>query len=64
MIEAGINRVLHSPTARLRAEAEEESSVQAEEWSNALDQLFELSAADDLPLRSRVASLERSEKED
>ena len=64
MIEAGINRVLHSPTARLRAEAEEESSVQAEEWSNALDQLFELSASDNLPLRSRVTLLDRSDKEE
>ncbi len=63
MIEAGINRVLHAPTARLRAEAEEDSSEQAEEWSNALDQLFELSRTDQAPLRFRSIPPESTEKE-
>lgn len=42
MLDAGINRLLHAPTIRLREEAARSDSSDLNEWTRALWELFEL----------------------
>jgi glutamyl-tRNA reductase len=44
LIEAGINRLLHTPSTRLREEAGRGAEGEALEWSRALSELFALDA--------------------
>lgn len=50
MLDAGLNRILHEPTTRLRDEAVREEGFSADELSRLLSELFDLTTVDDQEL--------------
>jgi len=59
LIEAGVNRLLHAPSTRLREEASRGEAGEAAEWSRALGQLFALEASAEV--RGKATPSEESE---